>query len=211
MSWDEWFRRRSRQRFPFFDLDMFGFPFSFMSGDVEELMREMERRMEQMLREFEDRIPKELVRERRLPQGGTLREVGPFVYGFSMTFGADGKPVIKEFGNLRPTRRAKPWEPPFDLKEEREPLVDVIEGDTDVRVIAELPGVEKEDIKLHATETSLTIDVAAKERRYHKELELPAEVDPKDAKSTYRNGILEVTLVKKVKERKPKGESIPID
>lgn len=203
MSWDEypsWFRKR--RRWPtFFD--------DWYFRDMEEMMKDMERMMEDMLREFTDRIPESLVRERKLPDGSTFREMGPFVWGWSITMGPDRKPVVREFGNLKPSIWARPWEPPFDLREEREPLVDVLEDEREIRVIAELPGVEKEDIKLHATERALVISVDAKERKYYKELELPAEVDPSSAKSSYKNGVLEVEL-KKVKE-KPRGVRIKIE
>ncbi|MEN3006086.1 MAG: archaeal heat shock protein Hsp20 [Candidatus Methanosuratincola petrocarbonis] len=202
MSWDEWYRKRF---LPFFSSD---FPARFR--DLDEWVREMEAQMERMFREFEGRVPEKLVRERRLPEGGVIKEMGPFVYGFSVTFGPDKKPVITEFGNMKPSGRA-PWEPAFSLKEEREPLVDIIEGENDVRVVAELPGVEKEDIKLYATEKTVTIDVSGKERSYYKELELPVEVDPSNSKSNYKNGILEVVLAKKRESKRPKGESIPID
>ncbi|MDI9609474.1 MAG: Hsp20/alpha crystallin family protein [Candidatus Verstraetearchaeota archaeon] len=202
MSWDEWYRKRF---LPFFSSD---FPTRFR--DLDEWIKEMEAQMERMFREFEGRVPEKLVRERRLPEGGVIKEMGPFVYGFSVTFGPDRKPVITEFGNMKPSGRA-PWEPAFSLKEEREPLVDIIEGENDVRVVAELPGVEKEDIKLYATENTITIDVSGKERSYYKELELPVEVDPSNSKSNYKNGILEVILVKKKESKKPKGESIPIE
>ncbi|HDO41283.1 MAG TPA: Hsp20/alpha crystallin family protein, partial [Candidatus Bathyarchaeota archaeon] len=95
-------------------------------------------------------------------------------------------------------------------REEREPLVDIINTNGEIKVIAELPGVEKKDIKLHGTETSLTISVDTPQRKYYKEVELPEKVDPKQAKSTYKNGVLEVTLPKK-KEEKPKGEPIKIE
>ena len=39
----------------------------------------------------------------RLKEGGKVREVGPIVYGYSMTIGPDGKPRIREFGNVKPT------------------------------------------------------------------------------------------------------------
>jgi HSP20 family protein len=190
-------------------MDFFSLPFRLFGKGFEEFMRDWERMMEEF---FEDlSVPQRMVRERKLSDGTTIREMGPLVYGFSIKIGPDGKPEIKTFGDLKPSIPRRPWHPPVDLREEREPLVDIIEGDADVRVVAEVPGVEKEDIKVYATEKSLTIDVAAKERRYYKELDLPAEVDPTNAKSTYRNGVLEVTLAKKAKERKPKGESIPID
>lgn len=204
MSWDEypgWFRRR--RRWPFFFGDWY-------FGDIEEMMKDVERMMEDMLKGLTDRIPESLVRERKLPDGSTFKEMGPFVWGWSMTMGPDRKPVIREFGNLKPSTWARPWESPFDLSEEREPLVDVLEGHEDIRVIAELPGVEKQDIRLYATGRTLTISVDTKERKYHKELELPAEVDPKNAKSSYRNGVLEVTL-RRVEEKKTEGEQIKIE
>lgn len=201
MSWDEWYRKRFM---PFFSSDFPRF------RELDEWIKEMEMQMERMFKEFEGRVPEKLVRERKLPEGGVMKEIGPFVYGFSVTFGPDRKPIITEFGNMKPSGRS-PWEPPFSLKEEREPLVDIIEGEKEVRVIAELPGVEKEDIKLYATEKTLTIDVSGKERSYYKELELPVEVEPGNAKSSYKNGILEVVLAKKGEKKKPKGESIPIE
>jgi len=46
------------------------------------------------------------------------------------------------------------------------------------------------------------------ERKYYREVKLPAKVDPKKAKTTYKNGVLEVTLPKKGKNR---GEPIKIE
>ena len=45
--------------------------------------------------------PKELVREYQTPEGEKVREVGPIVYGYSMTIGPDGKPHVREFGNVK--------------------------------------------------------------------------------------------------------------
>ncbi len=196
MAWDEWWRRR-RSRFPFF-----GF-----FEEFDEMMREMERMFEEMFKEYEKGLPKDLFRERRLPDGRIVREFGPVVYGYSVTIGPDGKPVIREFGNVKPS--LKGFRPSLDIKTEREPLVDVFSEDGSIKVVAELPGVEKQDIKLHATPKTLTISVNTPQRKYYKELELPAEIDPKTAKSVYRNGVLEVTLTK-VKE-KPKGEPIKVE
>ena len=198
MSWDEdypeWFRRR--RRFPFFR--------SWFFEDIDEMFREFERMIEREMKELTSGIPKEYVRERKLPDGTTVREWGPFVYGYSITIGPDGKPQIREFGNVQPTRFGP------RIKEEREPLVDVYTTNGEVKVIAELPGVNKEDIQLHGTEDTLTISVDTPERKYYKEVELPAKVDPKGAKTSYKNGVLEVTLPKK-EERKPKGEPIKIE
>ena len=176
-------------------------------------MRDIEEMIEREFREFRTRVPKDLVRERKLPDGSTIREWGPFVYGYSMTVGPDGKPKIREFGNVKPSRRPEAFgvtRPSLEIKEEREPLVDVISTDGEIKVIAELPGVEREDIKLHETENSLTISVDTPQRKYYKEVELPAKVDSKKAKSSYKNGVLEVTLQKR-KEEKPRGEPTKIE
>ena len=87
----DWSRRFFGRR-GFFD-DMFrGF---------DEMRREIERGFEGI----EKRIPKDLVREYTTLklEGGKVREVGPMVYGYSMTVGPDGKPRITEFGNVKPS------------------------------------------------------------------------------------------------------------
>ncbi|RLI25238.1 MAG: Hsp20/alpha crystallin family protein [Candidatus Hecatellales archaeon] len=193
MVWDEffedWFKRR--RRFPFF-------------REFDEIVRDMERMFEEAFKEFRE-MPEGLVREKRLPDGRIVREYGPMVYGYSITIGPDGKPVIREFGNVKPSMKTGA----LDVKSEREPLVDIMEEAETIKVIAEVPGVEKNDIQLYGTERSLTIKVDTPTRKYFKEVELPAEVDPKSAKSTYKNGVLEVILKKTAP--KPKGQPIRIE
>jgi len=207
MSWEyipEWVRRRMR-RSPFFR--------SWFFGGIEEMMRDIEEMMDKEFREFTTRLPKDFVRERKLPDGTKVREWGPFVYGYTMTIGPDGKPKIQEFGNVKPSLKQAPFgaaRPRLDVREEREPIIDVMTTDKEVKVLAELPGVEKGDIKLHGTEDALTISVETPQRKYYKELELPETVDPKSAKTQYRNGVLEVTLKKAKEKKKPKGAPIEI-
>lgn len=94
----------------------------------------------------------------------------------------------------------------------REPFTDVIETDKEVIVTAEIPGVEKSDIKISAAEDRVEISAETKrevkeekkgyvrrERSYEKfyrALTLPAAVDASKAKASYKNGVLEVTLPK---------------
>lgn len=188
-----WFRKK---RFPLFR----GWGFD----DVDKIFGEMEKMMEDELKNFASRVPKDYVRERKLPDGRVERELGPFVYGYSTRIGPDGKPEINEFGNVKPSRSGP------EVREEREPLVDVIETNGEVRVVVELPGVEKRDIELHGTEDSLTIAVGNPERKYYKEVELPVKVKVKEAKTGYKNGVLEVIFPKMKDEKKPKGEQINI-
>ena len=96
------------------------------------------------------------------------------------------------------------------IKKEREPLVDVVETDGEVRVVAELPGVEKTDIKLYGNEDSITISVNTPQSKYYKDVQLQSKVKVKEAKSTYKNGVLEVVLPKAESKKTPEGEPIDI-
>lgn len=120
---------------------------------------------------------------------------GPIFYGFSISVGADGKPIVNEFGNLKPGLKGP------ELTEEIEPLVDVVDGKDSVKVYAELPGVEKKDIGISVSDSGLAISVTSEKRRYYKEVDLPSKVDPDTAKATYKNGVLEVCLEKTMKSR----------
>ncbi len=188
---------RKRRRFPFFTL----FP-----RDLDQYFEEMDKYFEAMFKDTQTRIPRELVKERELPGEGKIREMGPFVYGYSVTVGPDGKPVVREFGNIKPSTRGREQ---VELSEKREPLVDVFDDEKTVRVIAELPGVEKKDINLDAADKKLTISVDTG-RKYYKTVDLPTEVDADSAQASYRNGILEVTLTKP-KAEEHRGKKIDIE
>ncbi len=125
----------------------------------------------------------------------------PLVYGFSMRTGSDGKPVVQEFGNV-PRGGAPP-----DASC-REPLTDVTEEDDRVRVIVELPGVDKQDIDLRSVDRELTISVDTDRKRFCKKLELPCDVMPDSACAEYRNGVLTVTMGK---AEQAKGKKIDIN
>ncbi len=189
-----WPRRR---RLPFFS------PFD---KELEDYFAEMDRYFEEAFRDIQENVPKDLIRERDLPGGGKVREMGPFVYGYSVTVGPDGKPVVREFGNIKPSPRGRE---PIELSEKREPLVDVFDEKDLIKIIAELPGVDKENINLHLEDKSLVISVEAP-RKYYKRVELPTEVDADSIKASYRNGILEITI-KKTGSEKPRGQKIKIE
>ncbi|MEM1596366.1 MAG: archaeal heat shock protein Hsp20 [Desulfurococcaceae archaeon] len=191
VDWDEWWRRRRRiwdESDDFFDIDK-------IFEDMMRFLREFERRMFEEFREYKP----ERFREYE-------RMEGPFVYGFSITIGPDGKPIIREFGNVRRVR-GKP-----SIVEEREPLVDVFESENEVTVVAEMPGVDKEKIEVKVTEDgkTLVINASNEKRKYYKEVELPAKVDPSSAKASYKNGVLEVKL-KKIGKEEGRGIKIKVE
>ncbi|MDR1993902.1 MAG: Hsp20/alpha crystallin family protein [Nitrososphaerota archaeon] len=192
-DFSEWFKKRQRSsKDPFF-------------GDMDDMFKELEKMMDEQFKDFTEKVPKEYVKERKLPDGRTVKELGPFVCGYSMKIDSDGKPEIQQFGNIKKSLKG-----PLQVKEEREPLVDIMETSSDVRVVVELPGVEKTDIKLRGTDDSIDISVDTLQYKYYKEVQLPVKVRVKEALSTYKNGVLEIVLPKEA-HSKSKGEPINID
>jgi HSP20 family protein len=113
------------------------------------------------------------------------------VYGFSIRTLVGGKPVVETFGNIK---REK--EGPV-IEEVREPIVDVVEEEDFIRVIAELPGVSKEDVKIKINVDILNLSAERGERKYAKEILLPFLVKEDPVEFSFKNGILELKLGKK--------------
>ncbi|AHF98486.1 type III effector protein [Halostagnicola larsenii XH-48] len=72
--------------------------------------------------------------------------------------------------------------------------VDIHETDDELRVIADLPGVEKNNIDLECDGKSLTISAQSQHRQYDERVSLPQRVNEHTAEATYNNGILEVVF-----------------
>jgi len=108
--------------------------------------------------------------------------------------------ISKPKSKTPPTRTPKPL--PTASIEEKQPIVDVFEEEDHIKVMAEVPGVEEKDIKLHVKNNLLIISVDTSEKKYYKEVKLPTSVKKNSVESTYRNGVLEV----KVRKTKDTGE-----
>jgi HSP20 family protein len=184
--------------------------------EFEYMRREMERMFEEEFRDIQSTAPKELVREYETPEGGKVKEIGPLVYGYSMTIGPDGKPKVREFGNVRSAGGlgggvSSPGATRALLRSEREPLADVVISDNEVKVVVEMPGIDKKDIKVNVYDNSVEIFTTdTSQRKYRRVVELPEETDLETARSTYRNGILEITFSKR-ESPKEKGKQINIE
>jgi HSP20 family protein len=197
-TFHDWFRSRRGRKSPF--------------GAMDRWLSDFDEMFEHMFQDMAKGMPKEFMTEKKLPDGSTVRQYGPFVYGYSMTVGPDGKPVIQEFGNVKPSKRPRAFgaeQPALEPQDTREPLVDVINEQQQVRVVAELPGVDKSDIKTTISEDTLTIKVDSATRKYYKEVPLPAPIDPDSSRASYNNGVLEIALKKL--QQKPRGREIKID
>src|SRR5436309_351648 len=157
---------------------------------------QMRRQMEREFEDIEKRIPKDLVREYNTPEGGKVREVGPLVYGYSMTIGPDGKPRVREFGNIKPSKGFGGITSKPEISGEIEPLVDITTTDKEVKVVVEMPGISKDKIKINAYDNTVEVKSEDPQRKYHRTFEIPAETDIQTARSNYINGILEISFKK---------------
>ncbi|HSB83016.1 MAG TPA: archaeal heat shock protein Hsp20 [Nitrosarchaeum sp.] len=129
---------------------------------------------------------------------------GPFYYGYTMTVGPNGKPVVKEYGNVKPRLL-----PSADI---REPIVDTIVDEKEklVKLVAEMPGVEKSDVKILVQDKAVDISAEHSEKKYHVKVPIKYKVDENSAKASYKNGILEVVF-KLVGDEKPKGKKVEVE
>ncbi|MHB0874800.1 MAG: Hsp20/alpha crystallin family protein [Anaerolineae bacterium] len=111
------------------------------------------------------------------------------VYGFTVRTAAGGMPTVEQFGNIRESESGPV------VADVREPLADVFDEDGSVLVVLELPGVAENEIELAAEQDILTLRTTG-QRRYEKEVLLPAVVDATTMTKSYTNGILEVRAQK---------------
>lgn len=104
------------------------------------------------------------------------------------------------------------------------PHVDVKETEKDVRISAELPGIDAKDLEISISENVLTLhgekkgEKEEKEDRYysrersygsfHRDISLPAPVDSDKATATFKHGVLIVVIPKRtnIKEKSKKIE-----
>ncbi|MCS7110961.1 MAG: Hsp20/alpha crystallin family protein [Ignisphaera sp.] len=179
MSDEERYRRRRRDIFDLFN----------------DLFRELQEEMEEFERQISRRLslsPDELRSMDRLNK--------PILYGFRIEIGPDGVPRIYEFGNVRRSERGRPR---IVVSDEREPLTDIYEEDDKIRIVAEMPGVDENKIKVEAIDDRrIVIEASDHDRKYRKEVDLPAEVDIETAEAVYKNGVLEIKIRKRREGRR---------
>ncbi len=112
------------------------------------------------------------------------------VYGFSVrTLG--GKPIVEPFGNIKESPQGPV------VEEVREPMVDVFDEKDHIRIIAEMPGVEKDDIHIDVKDEVVTLKAERGERKYKKDVALPSPVNTSTVTSAYKNGVMEIKMEKR--------------
>jgi len=136
----------------------------------------------------------------RMPRGAPPTRTGTFkvkglgdkaqgVYGLSFRTLADGVPKVERFGNIRRTEDGPV------VADVREPLVDLFDEPDEIVLVAEMPGANEEDVSVELHDDVLVLETTG-ERKYAREVLLPAAVDAASLQKTFRNGILELKLKK---------------
>ena len=111
------------------------------------------------------------------------------IYGFTVKVGlGDDRPRVEPFGNIRQDRESGRTV----VQEVREPVVDVFEEEDHVLVLAEMPGVSAEDVKITVEDDLLTISAERGDKKYRKEVLLPASTTREKTHVTCNNGVVEI-------------------
>jgi len=109
--------------------------------------------------------------------------------------------------------------PTLNLPELNFPKVDILDHDNDIEIQAALPGVKKEDLDISINNQTITIRTTSKEEKKEEEkgkyfrreitrgefqrtLSLPDNVDGDNAKASFKDGILKVTIPKTEKSKR---------
>ena len=147
--------------------DPFMHSFTFRMDDIEKMM-------ENMLGPDFRRMAEEMSRDMERQMRDAPREPGKPVRvtrGFSIKMGPDGKVNIEQFGNTgNAGKQVASGGPSL-----REPLVDVIDKEKIITILAEMPGVEKKEIDVSLSQDGMAVIIEVP-GKFYKETPLPAKV-----------------------------------
>jgi HSP20 family protein len=113
------------------------------------------------------------------------------VYGFTLRTGLGGKDDqirVEPFGNIRKDEKTGQ----AIVYEIHEPLVDVFEDENVTTLIAEMPGVGPEDIRIEVRDDVLTVFAQKGEKKYRKEILLRHSLSMERINVTCNNGIVTI-------------------
>ena len=137
---------------------------------------------QERLRAIDDEIEARLRSEplKRVEVGGTMSSLR-------------SRPTGRPMGRRAAPVRRQPAVPEPKVATVQEPPADIFDEETYLKVIAELPGIEEEDVEIDLNGTRLVISADTPAHKYRKEIVLPCAPAGK-VERLYRNGILEITL-----------------
>jgi len=117
-----------------------------------------------------------------------------------------------------------PWQGLGEMEWTFSPQVDVVEDDKEIRVSAELPGMDADDVDISIAQGLLTISGEKREEKedrgknyyrmersygsFRRAIPLPVEVDENKAEAIFKKGVLTITLPKTAESQAKKRISI---
>lgn len=195
---------------------------SFFNFDLEELFKELETFHNKFAKDMEvemENIEKS-IRSGKLKGEWDFKKIdkpgvkGYIVYG---RYVADQplEPLepLKTFRPLRPFREPQIPKRSFkipskELKEIRDPSADIFEEEKAIKLYVELPGEEKEDIRLNVANGKVEV----KAKKFYKVMGLPTRnISVEKTSAKYKNGVLEVTIPKTRKTKKESTKKIKVE
>lgn len=152
---------------------------------LRDLLDELDRYFEEFEKEVQDFVKEGISNTRILSR--------PFVAGFQMRMGPEGRPNVQFFGDHA-----------FRGDGFRVPMIEqaVDQKNGVMRLVLDMPGVEKKDIEISATDGAALVKAEGESRKYRAEVQLKAQVEPDSGKAEFRNGVLEISFSLKDKANK---------
>lgn len=152
-----------------------------MSEDRRKNLRDMLDELDKYFEEFEKDV-QDVVRN---GISAVHSQTEPYMAGFSFKFGPEGRPNVQFFGDS-----------PLHHDGFRSPMSEQILDEKNglLRLVLDMPGVEKSDINVEATEASAVVTAERGPRKYKADIDLKVQVQPDGGKAEYKNGVLEISF-----------------
>ena len=117
----------------------------------------------------------------------------PYMAGFSFRLSPEGRPNVQFFGDS-----------PLHHDGFRSPMSEQILDEKNglFKLVLDMPGVEKTDIEVEATEDRAVVTAERGPRKYKADIELKVQVQPEGGKAEYNNGVLEISFLLRDKTNK---------
>lgn len=170
-------------------INIFGFKIDL--GDLLASPENVKGRMEELREKLKAAGGKEVLSDEEWHQGGAR------ITGHIRTRGILGEQDF-HVGTMGKPKRREAGGPAPRVPEVMEPPVDIFDEEQQVTIVADVPGVNLEDLELKIEGNTFCISTkATAPRSYRKELTLEADVEPEGLQATCHNGVLEIHLPKR--------------
>jgi len=106
-------------------------------------------------------------------------------YGISVRLGL-GDEITKVASKSAPLKEDLTGETGFDIFDESDLVM----------IVVDLPGADQNSIRVKINGDTLLFEASGSGRRYFKEIPLPAPVQEETIKTSYQNGVLQISILK---------------